>query len=488
MPSAIWGFNGSERPGAVFLAAASAACNQKGLPTFKIYGRDVQDRTDNSIPEDVEEKILRFAKATLVIATIKGKSYLSMGSVAMGIGASIVDENFFQEYLGMRNEYMGMSEFIRRILENIYDKEEYEKALEWTKLNCKECKDPNPPEKQESREKKDQNWETVVKMVLVAKDLMVGNPKLADIGYIEESEGHNAIASGFQGQRQWTDHFPNADFMEAMLNSSFDWNGIREPFIVSTENDCLNAATMLFGHLLNNSAQIFSDVRTYWSAKAVKRITGVDLQGTGAGGFIYLTNSGAAALDGTGLEEKDGKPVMKPFWEITEEEMNKCIKATTWGSGKLTTFRGGGFSSNFLTKGGMPLTATRLNIIKGIGPVLQIAEGYSIDLPEDVYQTITQRTDPTWPKTFFVPNIKGQGAFKDVYTVMNKWGSNHLSLCYGHVGADFITLASMLRIPVAMHNVPEDMLFRPSAWDAFGTTDLEGADFRACSTFGPLYD
>jgi L-fucose isomerase len=487
IPKAVWGFNGTERPGAVYLAAALAGHNQKGLPAFGIYGRDVQDANDTSIPADVAEKLLLFAKAGLATATMRGKSYLSMGSVSMGIAGSIVDDHFFQNYLGMRNEYVDMSEFVRRIEEGIYDKEEYERALKWTRENCKEGSDLNPVSKQCSREVKDKQWETCVKMALIARDLMIGNPKLAELGYGEEALGHNAIASGFQGQRQWTDHFPNGDFMEAILNSSFDWNGIREAFVVATENDSLNGVAMLFGHLLTNTAQVFADVRTYWSPDAVKRVTGKELTGLAANGIIHLINSGAASLDGTGQQSIDGNPVMKPFWDITPEEAGKCLDATSWRPASLDYFRGGGFSSNFCTRGGMPITMSRINIIKGLGPVMQIAEGYTVELPQDVHDILNNRTDPTWPTTWFAPRLTGKGAFKDVYSVMNNWGANHGAFSYGHIGAELITLASMLRIPVCMHNVPEEKIFRPSAWSAFGTNDLEGADYRACKNFGPIY-
>ncbi|MCP2240328.1 L-fucose isomerase [Thermoanaerobacterium thermosaccharolyticum] len=487
MPKAIWGFNGTERPGAVYLAAALAAHNQKGLPAFGIYGKDVKDANDRTIPDDVKEKILRFAKAGIAAATMRGKSYLSIGNVAMGIAGSIVDPNFFESYLGMRNEYVDMSELVRRIEEGIYDSEEYERALKWVKENCKEGPDNNPDYLKASREKKDRDWETVIKMTLIIRDLMVGNKRLAELGFVEESEGHNAIVAGFQGQRQWTDHFPNGDFSEAILNSSFDWNGIREPFILATENDSLNGVAMLFGHLLSNRAQIFADVRTYWSPDAVKRVTGKGLTGMAENGFIHLINSGSAALDGTGQQSIDGQPAMKPFWDITPEEVGKCLDATSWRPANRGYFRGGGYSSNFLTKGGMPVTMSRINIIKGLGPTLQIVEGYTIDLPDDVHRILDNRTDPTWPTTWFVPKLTGRGPFKDVYSVMNNWGANHGAISYGHIGADLITLASMLRIPVCMHNVPEDQIFRPSAWGAFGTFDLEGADFRACQNFGPLY-
>jgi L-fucose isomerase len=486
-PKAVWGFNGTERPGAVYLAAVLAAHNQKGLPAFGIYGKDVQDAGDTNIPDDVKEKILRFARAGLAVATMKGKSYLSMGSVSMGIAGSMINEDFFQNYLGMRNEYIDMSEFIRRIDEEIYDKEEFERALKWVKENCKEGKDANSPEIQQSRERKDQNWEFVVKMVLIARDLMIGNPKLAELGFGEEALGHNAILSGFQGQRQWTDHFPNGDFMEAILNSSFDWNGIREAFVVATENDNLNGVTMLFGHLLSNTAQVFADVRTYWSPEAVKRVTGKELTGLARNGVIHLINSGAAALDGTGQQSIDGQPAMKPFWEISSEEANMCLDATTWEPANVGYFRGGGYSSYFVSKGEMPVTMTRINLIKGLGPVLQIAEGYTCDLPEDVDAILQKRTDPTWPTTWFAPRLTGKGAFTDVYSVMANWGANHGAFSYGHIGADLITLASMLRIPVCMHNVPEEKIYRPSAWNAFGTNNLEGADYRACDNFGPLY-
>ncbi|GGD97899.1 L-fucose isomerase [Paenibacillus nasutitermitis] len=487
LPKAVWGFNGTGRPGAVYLAAVLSAHAQKGLPAFGIYGKDVQDEGDSVIPDDVKEKLLRFAKAGLTVATMRGKSYLSMGSVSMGIAGSIVDERFFQEYLGMRNEYIDMTEFVRRIDEEIYDKEEFAKALAWTKENCKEGADNNPEANATSREQKDKDWETVVKMAIIARDLMIGNPKLAGLGFGEEAGGHNALVSGFQGQRQWTDHFPNGDFMEAILNSSFDWNGIRSPFMVATENDSLNGVNMLFGYLLTNTAQIFADVRTYWSPDAVKRVTGHDLDGKAAGGLLHLINSGAATLDGTGEQQLDGQPAMKPFWEISSEEAQKCLDATSWRPASLEYFRGGGYSSDFLTRGGMPMTMSRLNLVKGLGPVLQIAEGYSVDLPDEVHQTLDDRTDPTWPTTWFAPNLTGEGAFTSVYSVMDHWGANHGAISYGHIGADLLTLASMLRIPVSMHNVPGDQIFRPRTWGMFGTESTESADFRACANFGPLY-
>jgi L-fucose isomerase len=487
IPKAVWGFNGTERPGAVYLAAVLAAHNQKGLPAFSIYGRDVQDAGDPSIPADVQEKLLQFARAGLAVATMRGKSYLSMGGVSMGIAGSIVDPSLFESYLGMRVEPVDMTEFVRRIDEGIYDPDEYARAIEWVKANCTEGREYNPPEGQRSRAQKDADWEYVVKMAMIARDLMIGNPRLAEIGYGEEALGHNAIASGFQGQRQWTDHLPNGDFLEAILNSSFDWNGIREPYVVATENDCLNGACMLFGHLLTNTAQIFADVRTYWSPAAVKRVTGHDLAGRAAGGIIHLINSGAASLDATGLQRIGGQPAMKPFWEISAEEAQACLKATTWYPANTGYFRGGGFSSGFLTEGGMPVTMSRLNMVKGLGPVLQIAEGYTVDLPADVHETLNERTDPTWPTHWFVPNTTGSGPFRDVYSVMYNWGANHGALSYGHVGGDLIALGSMLRIPVCMHNVPEERIFRPSAWTAFGAMDPQGADFRACANFGPLY-
>jgi len=485
-PKAIWGFNGTERPGAVYLAAALSAHNQKGLPAFSIYGRDVQDIGDTTITPDVQEKLLRFARAGLAVATMQGKSYLSMGSVSMGIAGCIVDETFFQRYLGIRNEYVDMTEFVRRMELGIYDREEYERALAWTKANCAIGEDVNPPGLKRTEEQKEQDWETVVKMTLIARDLMVGNPKLNEIGYGEEALGHNAIAAGFQGQRAWTDFFPNGDVMEAILTSSFDWNGLREPYMLATENDTLNGITMLFGHLLTNAAQIFADVRTYWSPEAVERVTGHRLAGRAEGGIIHLINSGPAALDGTGRQTKDGQPAMKPFWEITEEEVQACLEATKWCPA-VDFFRGGGFSTDFTTREGMPVTMARINLVAGIGPVLQLAEGWTVELPDEVHDKLDRRSNPTWPTTWFVPNLTGEGLFKDVYTVMNNWGSNHAAVSYGHVGADLITLASMLRIPVCMHNVADDRLFRPSTWTAFGGMDPVGADYRACQALGPLY-
>jgi len=484
---AIWGFNGTERPGAVYLSAVLAAYNQKGLPAFGIYGKDVQDKDDTEIPEDIEKKILQFVKAGLAVATMQRKSYLSIGGVSMGIAGSMVNPDFFEDYLAMRVEYVDMTEFIRRIEEEIYDKEEYQKAIKWVKKYCKEGPDNNPENIQKSREEKNRDWEMVVKMTIIARDLMIGNPKLAKLGFKEEALGHNAIAAGFQGQRHWTDHFPNGDFTETILNSSFDWDGIREPFIFVTENDSLNAVSMLFGNLLTNTAQLFCDVRTYWSPDAVKRVTGHKLSGISENGFIHLINSGSACLDWTGEQNIDGKPAIKPYWDITPEEVEKCLDSTLFRPAILEYFRGGGSSTNFLTKGGMPVTMSRINLIKGLGPALQIAEGYIVDIPKDINDILNKRTDPTWPTTWFVPHLTGKGAFKDVYSVMNSWGANHGAVSYGHIGAKLITLASMLRIPVYMHNVSEDKIFRPSAWNAFGTKDLEGADFRACKNYGPLY-
>jgi L-fucose isomerase len=487
IPKAVWGFNGTERPGAVYLAAVLSAYAQKGLPAFGIYGNDVQDAGTTDVPEDVRAKLLGFAKAGLAVAIMRGKSYLSMGSVSMGIAGSIVNDSFFQEYLGLRTEYIDMSEFVRRMEENIYDPVEYEKAFAWVKENCIEGPDNNPPEIQTTRERKDQDWETVVKMTIIARDLMIGNPRLAELGFGEEAQGHNAIVAGFQGQRQWTDHFPNGDFMESILNASFDWNGIRAPYMLATENDSLNGAVMLFGNLLTNTAQIFADVRTYWSPESVERVTGHKLTGAAQNGILHLINSGSATLDGTGEQTKDGKPAMKPFWEISAEEAQKCLDATSWRPSNIEYFRGGGYSSDFLTRGGMPMTMSRLNLVKGIGPVLQIAEGYSVELPDDVHDTLDQRTDPTWPTTWFAPIITGKGSFNSVYDVMDNWGANHGSISFGHIGSDLITLASMLRIPVSMHNVPDDHIFRPRVWGLFGTDNAESADYRACNNFGPLY-
>ncbi len=483
-PKAVWGFNGTERPGAVFLVAVLAGHAQKGLPAFGIYGYDVQDASDTSIPADVKIKLLRFTKAALAVAYMKGKSYLSMGSVSMGIAGSIVDPEFFQDYLGMRNEYIDMSEFNRRMEEEIYDKEEYKRALAWTRKHCVEGRDENKVIRTQAE--KERIWEDVVKMSLIARDLMGGNPKLSEAGFSEEALGHNAILAGFQGQRQWTDHRPNGDYMEAILNSSFDWNGTRQPFLLATENDALNGAAMLFGHLLTNTAQMFSDVRTYWSPEAVKRVTGKKLEGAAANGLIHLINSGASALDFSGRQNSEGKPAVKPFWEINETEVSDCLKATLWPSAVYEYFRGGGYSSEFLTRGGMPVTMSRVNLIKGLGPVLQLAEGWTVELPEDINLQLTERTNPTWPTTWFAPNLTGEGAFKDIYSVMANWGANHGAISYGHIGADLITLAAILRIPVCMHNVTDE-IFRPNTWSAFGTSNPEGADYRACKNFGPLY-
>lgn len=485
-PKAIWGFNGTERPGAVYLAATVAAHNQKGLPVFSIYGRDVQDMGDSTIPNDVRDKLLSFAKAGLAVSIMRGKSYLAIGSVCMGIAGSIVNAEFFQEYLGMRNEYVDSSEVLRRIQLGIYDHDEFERALNWTREKCQEGEDFNSEHKIKSREEKDEDWAFVVKMTLIIRDLMIGNPKLAEMGHQEEAHGHHAFISGFQGQRQWTDFLPNGDFAEALLTSSFDWNGTRAPFMVATENDSLNGVSMAFNYLLTNRAQIFADVRTYWSPDAVERVSGWRPDGQAGSGFIHLINSGAATLDGTGRQMEGEQPVMKPFWDITDADVKNCLEATTWYPANRDYFRGGGYSSNFLTKGNMPVTMSRINLIKGLGPALQIAEGYAIDIPENVHQVLDERTDQTWPTTWFVPKLTGEGPFKDVYSVMANWGSNHGAISYGHIGDELITLASMLRIPVCMHNVEQDRTFRPATWAAFGM-DAEGADYRACEVFGPLY-
>jgi len=486
-PKAIWGFNGTERPGAVYLAAVLAAHAQKGLPAFGIYGRDVQDIGDTSIPPDVGQKLLQFAKAGLAVATMKGKSYLSIGSTSMGIAGSIVNPDFFEDYLGIRCEYVDMSEIKRRIDEEIYDKEEYHKALTWVKKRCIEGSDNNYKDIQRSRNEKDKDWEFVVKMTLIIRDLMVGNERLAGYDFKEEAMGHNAIAAGFQGQRQWTDHYPNGDFTETMLNSSFDWNGTRQPYILATENDSLNAVPMIFGNLLTATAQIFADVRTFWSPEAVKRVTGYELEGHAKSGIIHLINSGSAALDGTGRQEIDGSPAIKPYWDITEDEVDAMLENSKFRPASLEYFRGGGFSANFMTRGEMPMTMSRINIIKRLGPVLQIAEGYTVEIPKEVHNTLNERTDPTWPTTWFAPRLSSNIPFNDTYMLMNNWGVNHTAISYGHIGSQLITLASMLRIPVAMHNVDEASIFRPNAWMAFGTKDLEGADYRACSNFRPLY-
>lgn len=504
-PKAVWGFNGTERPGAVYLAAVLAAHAQKGLPAYGIYGHDVQDITDNSIPQDAAEKILRFARAAQAVATMRGKSYLSLGNTCMGIAGSIVDADFLQDYLGMRTEYASLVEILRRVDFGIYDKEEFEKAMAWVEKYCKpnEGHDYNEDRQQfpgtpmttfngkgkgKTREEKDEDWEFTVKCMMIIRDLMEGSAKLKEMGYYEEALGHNAIVGGVQGQRQWTDYKPNFDFPESLMCTSFDWNGVREAKVLATENDFLNGISMLFGHLLTNRGVMFSDVRTYWSPEAVERVTGKRPEGGAANGFIHLINSGATTLDATGaMSDSDGRPTMKPHWDMTDADAEACLKATSWMPADRDYFRGGGYSSHFVTRGGMPMTMLRLNIVKGLGPVLQIAEGWSVELPEDMHDTLDKRTDPTWPTTWFAPRLDPtKDAFKDVYSVMNNWGANHGAITYGHIGADLITMAAMLRIPVCMHNVEDKDIFRPSCWNAFGM-DKEGADYRACQNFGPMY-
>ncbi|WP_026460374.1 L-fucose isomerase [Schaalia suimastitidis] len=485
MPHAIWGFNGTERPGAVYLAAALAGHAQIGIPAFGIYGKEVQDSDDDTIPEDVRTRLLDYAVAGLAVAQMKGEAYLSMGSVSMGIAGSVVDPNFFGAYLGMRNEYIDMSEFTRRIDRGIYDPEEYEKAYAWIRENLTQGKDWNPQDWQ-FPEKHEEWWQFVTKMTIIGRDLMEGNPRLAELGFVEEAGGHGALASGFQGQRQWTDHFPNGDVMETLLNTNFDWNGKRKPYIMATENDSLNGASMLFGHLLTNTPQIFSDVRTYWSPEAIERVTGWKPEGRAAVGLLDLRNSGSTTLDGAGKAVRDGEHVIKPWWEMTDEDIQATLDASTFHPASTGYFRGGGFSTHFRTEGEMPVTMCRINLVAG-KPVMQIAEGWTVELPDEVATTIEARTNIEWPTTWFVPNLTGEGAFASVYDVMNNWGANHGAISYGHIGHQLITLCSMLRIPVNMHNVPEERVFRPKAWSLYGTADLEGADYRACDTFGPLY-
>ncbi len=485
---AVWGFNGTERPGAVYLASVLATHAQKGLPAFGIYGHEVQDSNDTSIPEDVKEKLLRFGRAAVAVATMRGKSYLQIGSICMGIGGSIIDTDFIEDYLGMRVESVDEVEIIRRMTEGVYDEKEFQKALKWTKENCIEGFDKNPENLQKDRSRKDADWEFVVKMMIIIKDLMNGNPDLPK-GCEEEMVGHNAIAAGFQGQRQWTDFYPNCDFPEAMLNTSFDWNGAREPYILATENDVLNGLGMLFGKLLTNRAQMFADVRTYWSGDAIRRVTGYDIEGKAkdSDGVIHLINSGACCIDANGeAKDENGNAAIKPWYEVNEADQKAILENTTWNYADLGYFRGGGYSSRFETKAEMPATMIRLNLVKGLGPVLQIVEGWTVALPEKVSDTLWKRTDYTWPCTWFAPRCTGKAPFNNAYEVMNNWGANHGAISYGHIGADLITLCSMLRIPVCMHNVPEEKIFRPAAWNAFGM-DKEAADYRACENFGPLF-
>ena len=491
---AVWGFNGTERPGAVYLAAVMAAYAQKGLPAFSIYGREVQDLGDHSIPADVEEKILRFARGAVSVGWMKNRSYVNLGGVAMGIAGSYCDAEMFRKYFGIRAEWVDMTEILRRITLGIYDPREYEKALAWIRENCREGFDLNAGKNlpQIIRRSKvvpaDKDWEFIARMTIVIRDILFGNEKLADMGWHEEALGKNAIGGGFQGQRNWTDWLPNADFTEALMASTFDWNGTKAPTPFATENDTLNGVAMMLGTMISHTAPCFHDVRTYWSPQACERVTGKRPEGIAENGFIHLINSGATALDGCGASrDEEGKGCMKPFWEMTQDDVKACLEATDWCRANYEYFRGGGFSSHFRCRAQMPVTMLRVNIVEGIGPVLQIAEGFTVDLPDEIHQVIDRRTDPSWPTTWFVPRLTGEGAFRDVYSVMANWGANHGVTVYGHVGADLITLASMLRIPVNMHNVDAEKIFRPHAWSAFGTEDIQSADYRACAAYGALY-
>lgn len=491
---AVWGFNGTERPGAVYLAAVMAAHAQRGLPAFSIYGHDVQDITDTSVPADVAEKLLRFARCAIAVGWMKNKAYVNLGGVAMGIAGSYCDAGVMQHTFGLRPEWVDLTEILRRVTLHIYDQEEYEKALAWIKANCREGFDCNAGKNLPEVITKskvvppDQDWEFVAKMTIIMRDILYGNPKLDDLGWHEEALGRNGVVGGFQGQRQWTDWLPNADFTEAILASTFDWNGVKQPTPFATENDTCNGISMLLGTLISGTAPCFHDVRTYWSPEACERVTGWKPEGLAKDGFIHLINSGATALDGSGAARNSaGEPCMKPFWEMTQADVDACLQATDWCRANYEYFRGGGFSSHFRCRAEMPVTMLRFNIVEGVGPMLQIAEGWTADLPDSAHAPMDRRTDPTWPTTWFVPRLTGKDAFTDVYSVMNNWGANHGAFIYGHIGADLITLASMLRIPVCMHNVEDKDIFRPSAWNAFGTKDREGADYRACAAFGPIY-
>lgn len=481
LPQAVWGFSGSNYPGTVFMGAAVATAAQRGCPLFKIYGRDIQAGQDLRVPEDVADKLVRFAQCALALATLRGKTYLAVGSMCMGIGASAVDHAFFQCYLGMRTQMVDTAEILRRMEQKIYDPQEYARARRWAKENCREMQDPNPCALQQPAPQKQVAWDDSVKLALILRDLMQGNPALARQGHPEEAQGCLALAASFQGQRHWTDWQVSSDFAEAVLNSSFDWDGPRRPVTVATENDALQAAAMLMGTLLTGTAQIFCDMRAYWSPQAVQAHFGT-VPPTAEKGFLYLTNSGPAPLDGT-----LAAGATKPFWAMTAEDMEGCIQHTQWGADKRAVFAGGGFSTSYQAAGGVPMTMVGLSLVKGLGPVLQIIEGETIALQPDLADALTQCTDPTWMRLFFVPRLTQAGVCSSVYNIVESWASNHCTLCGGHRAKAFTTLASMLRIPVCLHNLPPRQLFRPAVWGLYGEPGSTEADFRACQNYGPLY-
>ncbi len=491
---AVWGFNGTERPGAVYLAAVLAAHAQKGLPAFSIYGHNVQDANDRAIAPDVAEKLIKFARCAIAVGQMRNKAYVNLGSISMGIAGSFCDANILQKYFGLRAEWVDMTEILRRIALEIYDHKEYDKAYDWIKKNCKEGKDINLGKSLPEIITKskivaaDKDWEFITKFTLIVKDIMYGNPELAEMGWHEEALGRNAIVGGFQGQRMWTDWLPNGDFTESLMASSFDWNGKKAPFALATENDTCNGIAMLLSTLVTNTAPCFHDVRTYWSPEAVERVTGHKLSGVAENGIIHLINSGATAMDCTGASiDEMGHNVMKEWWKMTDDDIHNCLKSTDWCRANYEYFRGGGFSSHFKTQAEMPVTLVRFNIVDGVGPTLQVAEGHTCLLPDEIHTVLDKRTDPTWPTTWFAPRLTNSGAFKDVYGVMANWGANHGVTVYGHIGAELITLASMLRIPVTLHNIESENIYRPHSWGAFGTNDTEAADFSACKYYGPIY-
>lgn len=489
---AAYGLNQTDRPGAVWLKAFCAAMDEKKRPIFSIYNPDLEDESGDLSPY-VAGRILRFARAAVAAAEMRGKNYLSVGGVSMGIIGSDARRNSFLQTFGMGTVSVDMVAIRGRIDQGFYDHEELESAFKFMKKNFKfsfdESQGPRPRDL-------DELIRETLRMTIIVRDLMIGNPKLASSkvgkaqGFkanVERAQGANAIMAGTQGQRQWTDLYPNFDVTESILNSSFDWNGFRAPFVVATENDSKNGIGMLAANLVSGGmSQLFADIRTNWTPESVKKATGKDISRIAPQGFIDKRNSGAGALEyaldlfglvkgGAGMSVQDVAEAVRADANIQDRLIRDACAGTTYMTAALEYFPGDGLSSHFRTPGGIPMTAYRYNMI-GDELTCSVVEGATVELPRDVADCIGRITDRTWPETYWVP--RGMSSFE----YMSRIGPNHDGNSFGLIGADLLTLNAMLRVPVDMHNVPREDIFRPTFWDRCG-----GDDFRACEKLGPVY-
>ena len=486
---AAYGLNQTDRPGAVWLKAFTAAMDEKNRPIFAIYNPDLEDESGDLSPY-VAERLMRFARCAATVAEMRGKNYLSIGSVSMGIIGSDMRRNTFLHYLGMGTASVDMVAVKGRMDQGFYDHDELELAFNFMKrrfkFNFGEGQRPLTP---------DGLLRDCIKMTMIVRDLMHGNPVLAKASVgarqgfcadVERAQGYNAIAAGTQGQRQWTDLYPNFDMTESLLTSSFDWNGYRAPMIVATENDSKNAIGMLIANLLSGAPQLFADIRTNWTPESIKSATGVDVSKIAPLGLIDKRNSGAGALDyaldifstvkdGSQKTIQEVVQAIRAGKRIQQDLIKRAIEATTYEAAVLEYFAGDGLSSSFQTPGGVPLTAYRYNMVDNM-LTCSVVEGETVALPEDVISHISNVTNATWPESYWAPRDMSS------FEYMSRIGPNHDGNSFGLIGADMITINAMLRIPVDMHNVDKADIFRPTMWDRFG-----GDDFRACETLGPLY-